>query len=719
MPPCARPLLLIVASLVGLSTTRASIAASPADSEGKLRFDGPAVFRLDCEARGALEESGGRLVRWMAGRQWLVSADGAVGDIVGTDPRAIEGSSVCTLADGAGLLFRPRWADEVAGKTFQVRFWAYALGEAPELRIAYGGGPSSLQQVAPLALVRAVRTERATSDGWAEYSTGPIDGQVFDQKVTAVALVPPYQSLGKGGFLIDALEVEVTPDPPVRAGSCTQATRVADCSSRGDCIFGRCADASAVWGPLPPRSHREEITARAERMLMRIGADRHSLALGTSTNLAAALHELAEAPSSSRDFVGGLNRLALSLRNEHTTIGAPSTSSAFRPLVGTYRMRGAVEACFGLVIDDLGGDKEGWAIFDASATSPFKTGDILVRIEDLPAADWVTQFGPNLLPYLSGDPRQDRALIATELSELLTYRASRVDVVRCKTTSSCSAADRQTIRIDLSALSSAEAIDSSYQTWADGSCDGRFKPKAFATSDASGNDVISFTDDGDVRHVAFNGFTGGAAWRGQAAAAFDGTKRQVLVDARLGNGGKATNTELLVSLLRNDKEPIAFVRGFRGFFDTVSDPDALAQTKRCLGPRQSPNCSWIQGFSVGTGAPAASSRVAWLTSGGASANDFAARLLKGRTNLRIMGPTPTAGAFGLSTPLPPLHPLYVSPTIQATDARFGSDLSSAMQGAWESGTGVAPDEVVAQRMSDLLAGRDTIIERAIAWLSGN
>lgn len=32
------------------------------------------------------------------------------------------------------------------------------------------------------------------------------------------------------------------------------------------------------------------------------------------------------------------------------------------------------------------------------------------------------------------------------------------------------------------------------------------------------------------------------------------------------------------------------------------------------------------------------------------------------------------------------------------------------------GHGVEPDEIVLQRQSDLLAGKDTMVERAVAWL---
>ncbi len=67
--------------------------------------------------------------------------------------------------------------------------------------------------------------------------------------------------------------------------------------------------------------------------------------------------------------------------------------------------------------------------------------------------------------------------------------------------------------------------------------------------------------------------------------------------------------------------------------------------------------------------------------------------------------------------LPPLAAGWTTGAIQVTDARFGSSFDAAVASPWASGTGVVPDQVVLQKVSDLLAGTDTVLAAARAWLT--
>jgi hypothetical protein len=118
--------------------------------------------------------------------------------------------------------------------------------------------------------------------------------------------------------------------------------------------------------------------------------------------------------------------------------------------------------------------------------------------------------------------------------------------------------------------------------------------------------------------------------------------------------------------------------------------------------------------------PGAATRIAWLNTYDVSANDFMPRLLKGRTNIKIFAPHPTSGAFGAISSLPSLWTGWSGGSLQVQDARFAVDLASASTARWESGHGVEPDVIVAEKLSDALAGVDTIVEAATQWLaSGN
>jgi hypothetical protein len=49
--------------------------------------------------------------------------------------------------------------------------------------------------------------------------------------------------------------------------------------------------------------------------------------------------------------------------------------------------------------------------------------------------------------------------------------------------------------------------------------------------------------------------------------------------------------------------------------------------------------------------------------------------------------------------------------------RFGASFGAAVEEGWASGVGVAPDKVVTQKVSDMLAGTDTVLAAAQAWLA--
>ena len=93
-------------------------------------------------------------------------------------------------------------------------------------------------------------------------------------------------------------------------------------------------------------------------------------------------------------------------------------------------------------------------------------------------------------------------------------------------------------------------------------------------------------------------------------------------------------------------------------------------------------------------------------------------MVKGRPNLRIYAPGPTSGAFGSIAGIPPMVVGWYGGSLQMQDSRWGEDADALAKAPWESGTGVQPDVVMAQTMSDAMRDRDTMIEAAHAWLRG-
>jgi C-terminal processing protease CtpA/Prc len=93
--------------------------------------------------------------------------------------------------------------------------------------------------------------------------------------------------------------------------------------------------------------------------------------------------------------------------------------------------------------------------------------------------------------------------------------------------------------------------------------------------------------------------------------------------------------------------------------------------------------------------------------GSSTASDFMSFAMKGAANVRLFGHAPTAGAFSTYYELAHWGGILV---------RFASGDSISRDGEALIGHGMVPDEIVLLKQSDLLAGKDTIHDAAVAWL---
>ena len=93
-----------------------------------------------------------------------------------------------------------------------------------------------------------------------------------------------------------------------------------------------------------------------------------------------------------------------------------------------------------------------------------------------------------------------------------------------------------------------------------------------------------------------------------------------------------------------------------------------------------------------------------------SASDYFPYGMKGSAKVRLFAPHSTAGAF--------------STFIQfgfsgSLSFQFATGDTISSEGAGLIGSGVHPDQVVEQRQSDLVAGKDSLHEAALAWVRDN
>jgi hypothetical protein len=644
---------------------------------------------------------------------------------------AVEGARSLRLGkDATGLVIADAAAfGELRDARFEVTLWTRADGTNPQVFVVYDQDPANVWRPdeTPFALVRAIRTGRETSDGWAEVSTGPLDGNVWGVPVRAITLMPSSFADASDSFLVDALEIRKVDGHPTEPRSCTQATVDAVCGPEGDCIYGHCVSSTVTWGVLPPPSHRHEIAERWITYGTRIIGDRNAARHGVEL-LTPQARALAESAPSSRQFYGGLNRLVNLLRDNHTSFGSPSNFTSFAPQL-VRGGSGPLGACFGVVDKDIMGGGTAYAVFrafDALTGVQLKTGDVVQAIDGRDPKEWVDEEWPRFATTMPNDPRSDWGPSANDLSRLVATRASTITLLRCASAAACGPADRLEITIDVaktlfSALTSPEPVESppSY------ACTQRFSETVPANGGGGrgGEDAVrTAVGAGGETRVQFDGFVGQSKWKGAMKSVFDPHPAAVMMDARMGHGGYLDTVQTLFDLLRGTSEPWGVFSAGRGTYDLTDPPWLFDRLKSC-GTAMEDQFVCLQGgaasnvFTTTSAPPGGATKIAWLNTYDVSANDFMPRLLQGRSNFQIFAPHPTSGAFGAIMELPGLGTNWSGGSMQFQDSRFAATRAAAADARWESGHGVEPDVVVAEKLSDALLGVDTIVTTAAAWLA--
>ncbi len=297
-------------------------------------------------------------------------------------------------------------------------------------------------------------------------------------------------------------------------------------------------------------------------------------------------------------------------------------------------------------------------------------------------------------------------------------------VSRCKSATQCDAANRTDIPIDVASRIYG-AINGTI-TQPEGQrfgCSARFTDSVATLNAGNGEDPVSTQTgaSGEV-FVQFDGFQGQGAWEASMSSIFAPKPAKVVMDARMGHGGYYSAVEALFNLLRGTSEPFGVLSVGRGSHEDADPTWLLTTSKSCLTAQSSFDWSC---YSVNTNGflatvadpPGANTKIAWLNSIDVSANDFMPRLLQGRSKFRIFAPHPTSGAFGAIISLPGMSGGFQGGSIQIQDSRFGATANDVMAASWESGHGVVPDQVVAQKLSDTLNGVDTILTAAKVWVN--
>jgi hypothetical protein len=686
-------------------------------------FDARGVFVPDPQAlvSESFEDAAALTARGVV--LWNPATDRAVTSgldaTVVVDPTALHGGGELFLDSSLVAHVGIRMPVTLLPGRVEVRAWVKAAPGGARLSALYV--LDAAHPTGPVfSAVTGVETGRRTSDGWVELSTGPLEVMVLGATLSSVAIANPDE-----GVVVDAVEVLPLGPSVIPADTdCSLGTEAATCGVAGSCLFGRCVDSAAVFGPVPfTRSHRRDYLARVAFGLRHLHGNRSAAARMDAVQ--SQLDALVDT-TSPRDFWQGINAALVLFRDGHTW---PRTqvSDDLNSTPSLLRMEtsGATGVCLGLTELDLMGGGPGYSVFSTNGGllgADVRVGDVLWKVDGEPLDVWLPRtasIGGQL--RTPSDARALPAWDAVQLPALLATRAGELTFRRCASATDC--ATPTEVHVDV-ASRMRTAITQAGNVWAlpDRMCDGRFQPATLANrAGGSGSYPVTREIQDGISMVQFDGVYFDNAANNALSTSMATTQSMVLVDTRLGNGGSTDSMQFVFGLLRDTREPlVAFdaprpwqaadvTLSWESTVDLCFQAPVLANWDGCTGTYSM--------VATGTSAPAANARVAWLNGADISANDFLPRTVVGRSQLRIFGPVPSAGAFGSVVNTQPMLPGESSGiTVQNTDTRLGTTRAEMVTAPWASGTGVVPDETVVQKLSDSLMQVDTTLARAKAWL---
>jgi hypothetical protein len=770
---------LLMLAALGVAVAPHAARASSIGADGQLVWDPNAVFSLGFESLSEAQADGASWTAWGTTKSGYpilvptaVSAATWAPSLV-TGSQALEGGSALRVSAGAsmalaildGTLFESLMTQRIV-----VSMWGRAYGAEPELDVVF---PSTVQAVGPdgFGHIIAIRTGNETSDGWAEYSTGPIDGSLFgNDPIGAIILTGlvttagddldsdtvPFDSVelapGSGvvpgdataAAVIDAIEITPAPGPLVGGPSCTVATLASACGAGGECEAGHCVDGAIVWGVVPQASaDRTELAQRVEMEVTRLQGAREAAALATS-HFSSATVAAATAATEPRAFYGYLSAAVSGLANGHTHLGFPLASEAtiFYPYIDPWGnpWSSYMDLCLGFASNDVSGGPAApayavyWIAPGSALATTLHVGDMLTAVDGMSPDAWFSSVETRYRSALPDDPTSEPTGRALMFSDMLAHFAASATFSSCTAAGSCTSIPVTPAALSYEFLSGTGDVGAS--TIFSRRCSPRFVDAVSTwtpADDAAASDTPRVESANGVASVEFDGFLPAYdstqpsapyhAWTAPFTTAF-GAGTGVLIDARQGHGGYFVLGSWLGEQIRGTSDPYFDFNAPRGAYD-LADPSWLFDPSlaACLSVSASSAtmCGWVTGLdsdaSTLASPPGGTQKIAWLNANDLSMSDITPGKLKGDPLVQMFGPHPTTGAFGDITFLPPIVASWGAGSIQATDVRYGSSFTTAASASWASGHGVAPDVVVTQKVSDLLAGKDTVLEAAKAWLA--
>jgi hypothetical protein len=552
----------------------------------------------------------------------------------------------------------------------------------------------------------AFPTGRVTSDGWVEMKTQPFRVDGTKSGLDARMFLSAYDSTKPTTVLVSAVEV-------VPAGTFSGPTTCVGLDTAGACkvgelcVSGTCRDARGWFPPIPDDGERAKLIAYWKQKIQHTFGP-YGLRKTTMPDSLATIEKM----STATDNVEFWSRFAESIRRL-------SDAHTYARMTATRDVRSVhpLNACFyegkADVSQAAAPSSVGLPDILVSHTGPTDTwglaqGDRLVTVDGEHPLTWAKKLlGPSLWYWQADDPEQI-ANVLSSLRDLIQRHAATIGVVHCDSTAGTCGTTVTTIDIaDLPAQSGDPDLVG---------CDNR---PFFAVDGAPANHdfadalitpalvvqgpVLDSTPAEKIYGVIWNSLLGNGKNQSTDVALLNAVdqfevSRGVLLDHREGHGGTANTAGIVVEFARTPFTPyINFVRT-----RAVDEGPADLAAGVALFEHYKTNDDEYGSAEAHTEIP-----VGMLMTWDVSASDILLQMLKGGPKVKLFGPGPSMGAFGTFMQYSMWGVMRWSLGIEDSIAPDGTTLCTH---------GVDPDVIVLPKQSDLLAGKDTVHETAMAWI---
>ncbi len=651
---------------------------------GELQFDSAATFRDDFEEDLFPEGEGEG------------GAGGGAPSLTVEDAGALSGSRVLLLDAFQGVDVPVTIAE--GAYAYRVSAWVRDGETIADLEVRYAD--NAHPGVDELAVLYP--TGRMTSDGWIEVANS---GVRIDTSRGATVTIGFFSA---GGSAVDAVEIvpERPLDPQELSGKACVGSADTVCGVGQVCVSSQCRYVGG-WVPPIPADRDDVASYLAARMQFLFGPLlNRELDLPISLVTLDRMRDATDAWTYWNAFMLAVRRL----HDGHTTTSgvADFVLENERPL-GICFLEGDGDLSHGRApkhpqyLDVL------VSHVSSSRNLSLKAGDRLVFVDDQHPIAWARAQVEHHWPMSPTSNHETYAELTEQLRGLVARYAHTITVVRCDpVTLACG--DLETI--DISAvppLADGEVFDNV-------SCDNRplrHLPTSPANHSGGGSTVhFGIVNESDAVERIYgaeweslytsNGSDGVGAGLSQAITQFKADARGVILDHRSGNGGTILGPQKIWAFAVPTHPVSVFLHRQRAEDKAVDQAAGLALFQAGVQA----GLADMGGSTDPTTMP-----VALLLTRDVSASDWLPLGLRGQApNVRIFAPFQTNGAFSTRYAfgywLGMSYVMAVGETYDATGLSRG-------------GRGAEPDDVVLPRQSDLLVGRDTLFEAALAWVRGN